>query len=202
MVPGTTKARHRRRVFALRPSLLLASTLLLVACPQSASIIAPEGRLHEPAALERMMAEVNQRRLSVSAEARVSYYGEEGARKAKSVILAKRPAALHFSVYSPTDDMLAVLASDGERFTFFERGQSTCYGGKSCAENIGRFSFFPLEGAELVNALMGGVPFISAATSTLEWDTNVGAYLLERTSGTGRIQRIWACAAHGAFDGG
>jgi outer membrane lipoprotein-sorting protein len=87
--------------------------------------------------------------------------------------------------------MIAVLASDGERFTSFERGASTCYVGRSCAENIGRFSFFPLEGAKLVDTLFGGVPLIGASVSVVTWDSRAGAYRVERTGYGGATQLIW-----------
>ena len=126
----------------------------MMGCAQHAQLRPPGEVLTDAEAVLAKVTERTARLRSLSVEARVSYYGKEGARKAKAVILARRPAGLHFSVYSPTDDMLAVLASDGERFTSFERGASTCYVGRSCAENIGRFSFFPLEGAKLVDTLV------------------------------------------------
>lgn len=199
MVPRTTRALCPARPRAL--TLLLLSFVgfssSLAGCVQALHLAPSEGRIEAPEALRLKVAEGAQRRVSLSADARVSYYGKEGARKAKAVILARRPAALHFSVYSPTDDMLAVLASDGEAFTFFERGQTTCYGGESCPENIGRFSFFPLEGALLVDALLGGAPLMAAEEESLSWDGRVGAYLLERR-GLGKVtQKIWV--THGTW---
>ena len=170
---------------------------MLGACPASTHIAAPSERIDDADVLLAQVAARAARIQDLSAEARVSYYGEEGARKAKAVILAKRPAALHFSVYSPTDDMLAVLASNGERFTYFERGQPTCYGGRSCAENVGRFSVFPLEGAQLVDALSGGVPLVPSTKTRLFWDRRSGSYQLERLGEEGVVQRIWV--AHGSW---
>jgi len=170
----------------------------MMGCPHSAELRPPEAALTDADAVLAKVAERAGRLQSLSVEARVSYYGKEGARKAKAVILARRPAALHFSAYSPTDDMLAVMASDGERFTSFERGAETCYAGRSCAENIGRFSFFPLEGAKLVDALFGGVPLIWASSSAVTWDGRAGAYRIERLGAQGVSQLIWV--THKSWD--
>ena len=196
MVPGTTRTSRLERLAALLAVSLIAP-LTFTACAARADIAAPSERIEDAEVLLARLAETTLRRQDLSSEARVSYYGKEGARKAKAVILARRPASLHFSVYSPSDDMLAVLASDGERFTFFERGQASCYSGRSCAENIGRFSFFPLEGHQLVDALLGGVPLIAATRTSLIWDGRSGAYRLERLGDAGVLQRIWV--SHGSW---
>jgi outer membrane lipoprotein-sorting protein len=195
VVRGTT------RPFSLVNSgalvLMLASSLLGLGCVQSAHTVAPSNALTDVDVLLAKVAEVAGRRRSLSVEARVSYYGKEGARKAKAVILARRPAALHFSVYSPSDDMLAVLASDGEHFTSFERGRSQCYTGLSCVENIAHFAFFPLEGRQLVDALLGGAPQIWSRKATMRWDARSGGYLVELIGSRKVTQRIWV--THGTW---
>ena len=57
--------------------------------------------------------------------------------------VAERPAKLHASVLSPTDDLLAVTVSDGTRFSSFERGGELCLEGGSCPENVTRLLGVP-----------------------------------------------------------
>jgi outer membrane lipoprotein-sorting protein len=170
---------------------VLLSSQAMLACVQAVHLRPPDAALTTADAVLAKVTERTSRLHSLSVEARVSYYGKDGARKAKAVILARRPAALHFSVYSPTDDLLAVLASDGEHFTSFERGAPTCYTGRSCAENIGHFSFFPLEGELLVEALLGGVPLIWSRKASVTWDASSGTYRVELIGSRKVTQSIW-----------
>jgi outer membrane lipoprotein-sorting protein len=149
---------------------------------------------------------------SLSTEARISVYGPEGARKGRMVLLAQRPASLHASVLSPTDDLLAVTVSDGTRFTSFERGAPICHQGESCPENVTRLLPVPLDGADLVSILLGAPPKIGAQSPTTTWDARAGAYRIDgvlapRDDGTpGGAMTLWV--SHGdwllkrlSFDG-
>ncbi len=205
MVRGTTRSLSGCNVpreagvrLARVGGLLCLVSVALTACALPGHVSAPAAALTDAEAVLAKIAENTVRRERLSVEARVSYYGKEGARKAKAVILARRPADLHFSVYSPTDDMLGVLASDGENFTSFRRGQPHCYAGRSCSENIAQFSFFPMEGRQLVDALVGGVPLIWYRKSSVEWDPSAGAYRVELSGSRKVTQRIWV--VHGTWD--
>ncbi|MCB9730211.1 MAG: DUF4292 domain-containing protein [Deltaproteobacteria bacterium] len=160
----------------------------------------PDDALTEPAqvlALVRAHAEGAGAIHSLSAEARVSFYSAHGARKGKMIILARRPASLHFSALSPTDDLVAFLASDGERFTSFERGSDVCEVGPACARNVGRLLPIPMEGAELVGLLVGQVPVIEHERAVMSWDARAGAYRLDLQDGA-RQQRLWVEHGSGA----
>ena len=93
---------------------MLLGICLLAGCPQGAHVSAPADALTDAGSVLALVADQSARKQRLVVEARISYYGDEGARKAKAIILARRPAALHVSALSPTDDMVAVLASDGE----------------------------------------------------------------------------------------
>ncbi len=164
--------------------------LILTGCP-TPTIPAPPDALTDPVAV----LESTRVRLasiqSLSLEARASYYAGGQARKGKVIILARRPASLHFSTLSPTDDLLGVLASDGERFMSFERGASTCYVGDACPENVGRMLPLRMEGAAVVDLLMGGAPVIAHFESKVIWDNRAGAYKLELQGEGGLVERLW-----------
>jgi outer membrane lipoprotein-sorting protein len=138
---------------------------------------------------------------SISAEARVSIYGEEGARKAKMIIVARRPDSLHFQALAPTDQMLGILATDGARFTSFESGGKACYMGSACPENVSRMlPIIDMDGADIVELLAGGVPIFSYEKVELSWDGERGGYRLDFTADLPPqvSQQVWV--AHGTGD--
>lgn len=138
---------------------------------------------------------------SISAEARVSIYGEQGARKAKMIIVARRPAALHFQALAPTDQMLGLLATDGAQFTSFESGGKVCYTGSACPENVSRMlPIIDMDGADIVELLAGGVPVFSYEKMEVSWDGARGGYRLDLTADSPPqvSQQIWV--AHGTGD--
>jgi len=98
---------------------------------------------------------------------------------------------------TPTDDMVAVLATDGQRFTSFERGADVCYRGPACPENVGRLLPLALPPADVTRLLLGGAPAPAHASATVGWDARVGAYRLVREI-AGGTQDIWV--AHGTGD--
>jgi len=139
----------------------------------------PSDMLENADEVLRLATERVQAVASLSADTRVSMYGPQGARKGRLILLAERPAKLHASVLSPTDDLLAVTVSDGARFSSFERGGEICLEGGSCPENVTRLLGVPLGGADLVSVLLGAPPRIGAITPTTGWDARVGAYRID-----------------------
>ena len=138
---------------------------------------------------------------SVSAEARVSVYGDQGARKAKMIIVARRPDSLHFQALAPTDQMLGILATDGLSFTSFESGAKVCYVGSACPENVSRMlPIIDMDGADIVELLFGGVPIFSYEEVEVAWDGERGGYRLDftATSPPKVNQQVWV--AHGTGD--
>lgn len=131
-------------------------------------------------------------------EARASQYSDGGALKGKVLILLQRPGRLRMEGLSPTDDTVSVLASDGERFTSFVRGDKACWVGRACPDNVGRFASVPLEVDELVGVLLGRPPIIAHDGASMKWDASLGAYRVELVGGArdlgmshGRTQRLW-----------
>lgn len=137
-------------------------------------------------------------------EARASQYSDAGGLKGKLLILAQRPGRLRMEGLSPTDDSVSILATDGDRFTSYQRGQDTCWVGRACPSNVGRFASVPLEADELVGVLLGRPPIIAHASMTMKWDAAVGAYRLDLEGAAsdlamahGRTQRLWVAHADG-----
>ena len=154
----------------------------------------PAELLSEPEQLAQRMHTRAQRVRSLEYLTRMSYYGEQGARKGRVEILAQRPKQVRFEAMSPTDDTLAFLASDGERFASHERGQARCLVGEACAANISRLLPVRLEGEELFEVLIGaGVP-LHYDEATLQWNDCEGVYELTVAQGEDAsrlVQTVW-----------
>jgi hypothetical protein len=145
----------------LRTMAALALFGTLTACPHR--FPEPTDALRSPEAVLQVMQERVKDVRSLAVEARASVYSDGTARKATMEIALERPASLFFAALAPTGDMLAVFASDGERFISFERGGKGCVRGCSTPENIGRLIPLPLRGEEAVKVLLGLVPLIDSA---------------------------------------
>ncbi len=131
-------------------------------------------------------------------EARASQYSDAGGLKGKVLILAQRPGRLRMEGLSPTDDSVSILATDGERFTSYQRGDTRCFVGRACPSNVGRFASVPLDSDELVGVLLGRPPIIPHSDASMQWDRAMGAYRLDLVGGAadlgmarGRTQRLW-----------
>jgi outer membrane lipoprotein-sorting protein len=174
----------------LRTVASLALFGTLAACPHR--FPEPQNALRSPEAVLKTMHERVKDVRSLAVEARASVYSDGTARKATMEIALERPASLFFAALAPTGDMLAVLASDGERFVSFERGGKVCVKGCSTPENIGRLIPLPLRGEEAVLVLLGLVPLIDSASLSVSWSTDDGAYVVTaRGKKDDLVQRIW-----------
>jgi len=131
-------------------------------------------------------------------EARATQYSARGVIKGKLTILLSRPDKVYFAGLSPTDDVVSVLATDGQSFTTFERGAEACYTGRACPENVGRLVPIALRPDQLLGVLVGAPPLIAHGVEKAEWDPKVGAYRLELEGEGGLVQRLWV--SHGTGD--
>jgi len=174
------------------------ATLVLSACPPGGRD-APADALTTPeAVLERAREYLASGPGEAVLEARASQYSSAGGIKGKVEILLARPGRVRFTGLSPTDDVVSVLATDGERFTAFERGQDQCHVGRACPANVGRFTGFALEADQLVGVLLGRPPIVAHERATMTWDRQLEAYRLDLIGtaaslggAKGQTQRLW-----------
>ncbi len=128
---------------------------------------------------------------SVQGMARMDAWVDGEARKGNVLIVIERPDRAHFQALTPTIDMIAVLATDGQRFISFERGADRCLVGRACAANMARLVPLELPPGELVDAILGRLPVITGS-QTLSWDTQRDAYLIEIRAADGRtVEQVW-----------
>jgi len=142
-------------------------------------------------AIDRMRAHVSKVE-SFEFLTRMSYYGETGARKGRVELLGRAPATFRMEALTPSDDTVAILISDGERFVSHERGQTTCYTGAACADNVSKLLPVSLEGPDLYAVLVGGAPVIVHDEATVEWDECEGLWkVILREKASAQQMEIW-----------
>ena len=161
---------------AAGPCLLLLLTLE-AACGQL-RVPPPENLRTDPGEVLSQVRARAEGLESLAAYARASHYSDEGAFKGMMDVVVRRPASLHFSAMTPTDQWVPGLVSDGEVFTSFERGGGVCYVGASCPRNVGRLLSIEMAGADIAGVLLGSPPILPHERLELSWDAEVGAYRL------------------------
>lgn len=164
------------RILHLAAAALLA--LALAAC-SSAQGGMPAGGPNQAADLIAALKPPQVQTLQGTARLDAFIAGER--RAVTLLVLAKRPGSLQFQALAPTLDMLALLSTDGQRFTSFERGGEQCLTGQACPRNLARILPLPLPAGQLVAALLGDVPLLDAPADQqrLAWDAERQLYRLE-----------------------
>lgn len=183
------------RLAALQALGAAAVLVALPGCPGAHP--RPQGALTEA---REVLAHVRDRALAVrslSAYARVSYFDDDGAKKARMDLAVARPASLSFAALTPTSDLIAALSSDGARFVSFQRGADRCFTGPACRANVGRLLPLGLEGRDAVEVLTGGAPIVAHTRAELAWDESVGAYRVTLWTSAGDRERLWV--EHGTW---
>ena len=124
---------------------------------------------------------------------RMTYYGDDAARKGAVEVLAKRPGSFRFEALDPAGaNTIAVLATDCERFMSHERGKSECAVGKACPANLARLLPLAFECEQLFELLGGGAPLILHDSVSGGWDDCEGAYRVALTRKADQtVQQIW-----------
>lgn len=145
-----------------------------------------------PQTVADVLAAADARKLptTVQGEARMDAYVDGAARKADLLVRLERPGKAHLQAMTPTGEMVAVLATDGQRFTSFERGGAQCQTGPACARNMARLVPLALPPNELVDALLGRPPRLQQATEAMTWDGERGAWHIVLTRAP-MTQELW-----------
>ncbi|MEY3015055.1 MAG: hypothetical protein RIT45_3790 [Pseudomonadota bacterium] len=113
---------------------------------------------------------------TLSGTARMEAYVDGKARKADLLVMIERPDRAQLQAMTPTMEMVAVLATDGQRFTSFERGGQQCSTGRACARNMARLVPIAMPPTDLVSAMLGRPPMLEGATRSLRWDSERKAW--------------------------
>jgi hypothetical protein len=127
---------------------------------------------------------------TLQAEARVSYFGEEGRVRLRATLVAQRPDRFRLETLSPFEEPIDLMISDGQ--TLWWLSQGTLREGRATPEKIGRLLPLPLHPRELVSLLLGGLP-ADAEPVRVEAVSDPPAYRLDLRMGD-RWTRLWVDA--------
>lgn len=129
---------------------------------------------------------------SLQGMSRLESYVDGEARKADVLLRVQRKGKAQFQALTPTLDLIAVLSTDGERFSSFERGANRCYVGRACAANIARIVPIALPPTDMVDAVLGRPPMIGSDKRKLGWDKGKGAYVVTLgPTADGHVQELF-----------
>jgi hypothetical protein len=149
---------QKQHPYTYRPGCLLAliASVLLTACGPSGL---PDNLVEDPGVMMQRLTPTPAKDTFFAA-GRLEYYAEGKARKGKVEIMARPPHSVRMHVLTFTDDLLSLLAINGEYFTYFERGAKTCFMGPMCAAPL--VSRVPMvsKPAVLLRLLEGKVPLL------------------------------------------
>ncbi len=171
-------------------TLALAALLALAGCPRPPLRFGPEGEIADPQLLLRMLAGRAARVSSLKAEAKVSVKTPRQSGSAGEFVAVQRPASLHLETLNFFGKPVAVLASDGERFSLYSEQDASFTTGPASPANVSRLLPFTLDPREAVELLLGQAPILAGAEARLEIDAGEGAYRLTLTRGAVE-QRLW-----------
>lgn len=127
---------------------------------------------------------------TLSGTARMEAYVDGTARKADLLLIIATPDKAQIQAMTPTMEMIAVMATDGQRFSSFERGGQVCRVGRACAANMARLVPLGLPPNELVAAILGLPPILEDAEPEASWDAERGAWKLGLAKPPWR-QELW-----------
>ncbi len=189
-----TSKRSRRAAAPQAVAWAIVALLSLTACPRAPLRFGPTGQLLEPAellaALDARDAKV--RSLKGEARAAVEMKGQSGT--VEQFVAAEAPASIHLEALDFFGRPLAMMATDGERFTLFDANEGLFLEGPATAANIALFLPVKLSPREATAILLGAIPRIRFGEARLELDKGRRAYkltLVGAAEHAGLTQTLW-----------
>lgn len=117
-------------------------------------------------------------RASLRASGRVTYFGERGRIRLRTIVLAQRPGAFRVETLSPFEQPVDVMASDGRVVWLLTKGRLLT--GPATPTHIARLLPLALRPEAVVNILLGGVPASGDLKAIdISWDQDLWRLDLE-----------------------
>ncbi len=165
--------------------------LLLAGCVHARPLrFGPQGEIHDPALLLRLLDQRGARLEALSADGRVTAHGPSGGGATGVSVSARRPASIRFELDSFFGNPLLVLATDGTRMQIWDLDHGVFQEGPADAAALAALVSVPMSPADAVSLLLGDPPRLVPEQAVLSIDRERGAYLLELRRG-GLSQRLW-----------
>ena len=169
---------------------VVVGSLALSACGGGQTRLPEQGPKTAEAVLKRALSVPLPKTLQ--AMSRMDSYTRGKARKADVLVRIERPGRAQFQALTPTLDMLAVLATDGQTFVSYQRGGQRCFTGQACPRNLARLVPIELPADQLVDAILGRPPLLSTHHKSLHWDVKRQAYRVHLgAEGARQQQDVW-----------
>ena len=148
--------------------LLMLLVLASSGCRTTASIAPKPVQIPgAPAALKVLQTRASKLQ-SAQLVGRLTYFGEKGRLRLKTILVAERDAKFRVETLSPLEQPLQVMVSDGQKIRLLTDGQ--VFEGSASATNISQILPVPLSPADLVDAMLSGVPMATDfETRSLAW---------------------------------
>lgn len=161
----------------------LGWVLISFACCRPGPIRTPDTSTLPSA--EAALAQVRARasdRDNMRASGRVTYFGEEGRIRVRTIVLAQRPSAFRVETLSPLEQPIDVMTSDGNTVWLLSKGRLRI--GPATPDRIARLLPLALPPDAVVDILLGGVPASVDVTATgIVWDDDLWKVDLEALGG-------------------
>ena len=142
-----------------------------------------------PKLVSRVTAPV-QAQHGLNGEVRVESKVGDQIRKGRIYFALKAPGSLLLEVVSPSDDTLATLVMNGDKFVVFERGNPQCRVGEPCAANVASVLPIYLDAPDVVRLFYGHPPLLDGKVGEPVKDTESGRWILNVETDDGRTQRV------------
>lgn len=129
--------------------------------------------------------------IGIHTNAKIDVFGDRGRVRGDLLAFAVWPARLRLDVVSPFGVTIKTLASDGEKFTFYDLEQKRFLFGPATACNIARLTSVPMPAHVLVSLLRGESPVLKhdPSNTSIVWDSD-GYYVVTIRGANETEQRI------------
>lgn len=132
---------------------------------------------------------------SSRARAVMEYFGSEGRVRVRQALLVRRPGDVRLETLSPMDSTLSVVVTNDEELTYYDLAGERAYTGAPTAQNLARLIPLWLSPSQIVDVVLGSVPFdlvgVSPDAWTLAWDTKKNAWRLDAETPEGGSMEFW-----------
>ena len=158
---GSPKSILRDRFTRLSSLLILVALLIQWGCakkPVEWSSRSADDLLHE---IRKPVSSAT----AISGSARITSQTPESLRKGRTYFALKAPNQLLLEAVTPSDETVAVLVTNADKFMGFEVGDARCKTGAPCAENVGMLFPIALDSIQIIRLLHGSPPLIAGSMS-------------------------------------
>lgn len=132
---------------------------------------------------------------SARANAVMEYFGNDGRVRVRQALLVRRPGNFRLETLSPMDSTLAVVVTNDEALTFYDLADEKAYVGEPTAQNLARLIPLWLSPSQIVQVMLGSVPFNVIDTTpedwTMAWDGKKNAWCLRTETHDGGRMEFW-----------